>query len=79
MSKKKSHKERLQSIIGRLGRKFRPDEILHELSVLYEEYSVVGATEAEVEFWVKCSRSHGNLASGTNKWLYEMMEEQEEE
>ena len=76
---KKTHKERLQSIVGRLARKFRPDEILHELSVLYEEYSVAGTTEAEVEFWIKCSRAHGNLASGTNKWLYEMLDEEEGE
>lgn len=76
---KKTHKQRMQSIVGRLSRKYRPDEILHELSVLYEEYSIAGATEAEVDFWLKCSRATGNLSSGTEKWLHEMIEEQEEE
>lgn len=76
---KKTHQQKLKSIVGRLAHKFRPDEILHELSVVYEEYSVASDTEAEVEFWLKLSRAHRNLASGANKWLYEMVEEQEEE
>jgi len=76
---RKTQKQRLQSIVGRLSRKFRPDQILHELSVLYEEYSAAGATESEVEFWLKCSRATGNLASGMNKWLYETVDEEEED
>lgn len=77
--KKKSQKARLQSIVGRLSRKFRPDEILHELSVLYEEYSVSSETEAEVDFWLKCSRATGNLSSGMDKWIGELSDELEEE
>jgi hypothetical protein len=76
---KKTQQQRLQSIIGRISRKYKPDDILHELSVLYEEYSIGASSEAEVEFWLKCSRATGNLSSGTEKWLYEMIEEQEEE
>jgi hypothetical protein len=76
---KRSQQQKLQSIISRLARKFRPDEILHELSVVYEEYSIASETEAEVEFWLKCSRATGNLSSGTEKWLDEMVEEQEDE
>lgn len=79
MVKKKSHKPQLQNSIGRLSRQYRPDEILHELSVFYEEYSIASKTEAEVDFWLKCSRATGNLASGTEKWLYEMAEELEDE
>jgi hypothetical protein len=79
MRKKKSQKPQLQSIIGRLSRTYRPDEILHELSVVYEEYSIASQSEAEVDFWLKCSRATGNLSSGTDKWFSEMIEEQEEE
>lgn len=77
--KKKTHQQRLQSIMNKVSRQFKPDDILHELSVLYEEYSIAGTTEAEVEFWLKCSRATGNLSSGMEKWLHEMVEEQEEE
>jgi hypothetical protein len=79
MAKKISQQEKLYRIIGRLTRKFKPDDILHEMSVRYEEYSIASETEAEVEFWLKCSRATGNLSSGTEKWLGEMIEEQEEE
>lgn len=76
---KKPQQLKLQRIIGRLSRKFPPDDILHELSVVYEEYSAGADSEAEVEFWLKCSRATGNLSSGTEKWMGEMAEEKEEE
>lgn len=76
--KKKSKHARLVSIINRLARKFRPDEILKELSRVYEEYSIGSPTETEVDFWLKCSRATKNLSSGTEKWIYEMIDEQEE-
>lgn len=76
---KKSQKAKLGSIVSRLARKFRPDEILHELSTIYEEYSIASTTEAEVDFWLKCSRATGNLSSGMSKWLDEMVDEQEDE
>jgi len=80
MAKKKiSQQERLYRIVGRLARKFKPDDILHEMSVLYEEYSIGAGSEAEVEFWLKCSRAIGNLSSGTEKWLNEMIEEEADE
>lgn len=76
---KKSQQDKLYRIIGRLTRKFKPDDILHEMSVRYEEYSIGAKSETEVEFWLKCSRATENLSSGTEKWLNEMVEEQEEE
>lgn len=76
---KRSQQDKLYCIIGRLTRKFKPDDILHEMSVRYEEYSIGASSEAEVEFWLKCSRATSNLSSGTEKWLGEMIEEQEEE
>jgi hypothetical protein len=76
---KRSQQEKLYRIIGRLTRKFKPDDILHEMSVRYEEYSIGAGSEAEVEFWLKCSRATGNLSSGTEKWLDEMVEEGQEE
>ena len=78
MAKKKSHSKSLQSSMNSLVRKFRPDEILHELSVVYEEYSIASETEAEVEFWLKCGRATGNLSSGMEKWLDEMVEDEED-
>jgi len=71
--------QELQCIIGRLARTHKPDDILYELSMIYEEYSIGSTSEAEVEFWLKCSRATGNLSSGTEKWWGEMLEEQEEE
>jgi len=68
-----------QSNIEKLARKVPPDDILHALSVLYEEYSVGSDSEAEVEFWLKCSRATANLSSGMEKWMEEMKEEQEDE
>lgn len=79
MAKKRSHQQKLRSIVLRLSRKFRPDDILHEMSVLYEEYSVGARSEEEVEFWLKCSRACGNLSSGTEKWWGEMVEDMEDD
>jgi len=76
---KKSQQEQLQGIMQRLGHKYKPDEILYELSLLYEEFSIGSSSEAEVEFWLKCSKSTANLSSGTEKWFEEMLEEKEEE
>ena len=68
----------LVSIVVRLTRKFSPDVIQGELARIYEEYSVAGDSEAEVEFWLKCSRASHNLSSGMNKWAHEMIEDMEE-
>lgn len=78
-SNKKASRTKLVSGIQKLSRTHRPSEILAELSTVYEEYSAASTTEAEVEFWLKCSRACGNLSSGTEKWLYEMIDEQEED
>lgn len=78
-SNKKASRTKLVSVISKLSRTHRPSEILRELSTVYEEYSAASTTEAEVEFWLKCSRACSNLSSGTEKWLYEMIDEQEED
>ena len=72
---KRIQQTKLYRIITRLTRKFKPDDILHEMSVLYEEYSIGSKIEAEAEFWLKCSRAAGNLSSGTEKWLDEAKQE----
>ena len=77
--KKKAAHSTLVSNISRLSRSFRPDQILAELSAVYEEYSAASTTEAEVEYWLKCSRACKNLSSGTEKWLYEMIDEEEDD
>jgi hypothetical protein len=77
--RKRIQQQKLYRIVERLMRKFKPDDILHEMSVIAEEYSAGGDTEAEVEFWLKCSRALSNLSSGTEKWLMEGMEEELEE
>jgi hypothetical protein len=76
---RKSQQERFQSIMNRVSRRFKPDDILYELSILYEEFSVAGKTESEVEYWLKCSKSCANLSSGMEKWFNEMKDEIEEE
>lgn len=76
---KKTQHAKLVSIVNRLSRKFRPSEILAELSVVYEEYSAASDTEAEVDYWLKTSRACKNLSSGTEKWLHEMIDELDEE
>ena len=68
----------LVSVVVRLTRKFSPDVIQGELARIYEEYSVAGTSEPEVEFWLKCSRASHNLSSGMNKWAHEMIEDIEE-
>lgn len=82
MARKKTaaqeHKQLVESI-SKLSRTNRPSEILKRLSIVYEEYSAAAESEAEVDFWLKCSRACSNLSSGTEKWLYEMIDEQEED
>lgn len=76
---RKSQQKQLQKIMNTLSRKYKPDDILYELSVLYEEFSVAGETEADVEFWLKCSKATANLSSGMEKWFDELVDEQLEE
>ena len=79
MKRKKSQQGKLYSIISRLMKIHKPDDLLHEMSVITEEYSVGASSEAEVEYWLKTSKATGNLSSGTEKWWGEMLEEIEEE
>lgn len=76
---KRSQQEKLYRILLRLTGKVTPDDILHEMSVIYEQFSVQSTTEAEVEFWLKTSKACANLSGGTEKWWNEMIEEMEEE
>jgi hypothetical protein len=76
---RKSQQERFQSIMNRLSRRWKPDDILYELSILYEEFSIAGESEAEVDYWLKLSKACGNLSSGAEKWYNEMIEEKVEE
>ena len=75
---KKLSESKLHNIVMRLTWKFSPDVIQGELARIYEEYSVAGESEPEVEFWLKCSRASHNLSSGMNKWAHEMIEDMEE-
>ena len=75
---RKTESQKLASIVVRLTRKFSPDVIQRELARIYEEYSTMGESEPEVEFWLKCSRASHNLSSGMNKWAHEMIEDMEE-
>lgn len=77
----KNTSTQLVRMVVRLTQKSSPDVIQEELARAYEEYSAAGESEAEVEFWLKCSRASRNLSSGMNKWAHEMIEdiEQEEE
>ena len=79
MSKKKASRTKLVKAIRSLSVAYKPSEILEELSVVYEEYSAASKSEAEVDYWLKCSRACGNLSSGTEKWLYELIDELEED
>jgi hypothetical protein len=76
---KRTQQDKLYRIVGKLLSKFRPDDILHEMSVICEQHSVDSDTEAEVEFWLKTSKATGNLRNGTEKWWDEMIEEMGEE
>ena len=71
--------EKLRRIMVRLTRKYSPDVIQGQLANVYDEYSVAGESEAEVEFWLKCHRASANLADGMNKWAHEMVEDMLEE
>lgn len=79
MAIKKTQQQKLRNIIIRLSKKFEPDDILWEMSQLYDEFSAVGETEAEVEYWLKLSRATANLSSGAEKWKDEMIDELEDE
>lgn len=76
---KRSHDAGLQRAVKKLATKHSPDDVLHELSVMYEEFSVAGQSEPEVEFWLKCSKATSNISSGMNKWMHEMVEDAQEE
>lgn len=75
---KKTSAQKLDSIVRRLTRKFSPDVIQASLAGWYEDYAAVSQTDAEIEFWLKCSKASRNLSSGMNKWAHDMLDELEE-
>lgn len=79
MAAKKTKQQRIRSIIARLLKRFEPDDVLWEMSVLFEGMVVVSPTEAEADYWYKLQRACNNLASGAEKWKAEMLEDLEEE
>jgi len=72
-------KDKLHIIVEKLLKKYKPDDVLHEISIVCEQHSIDSGTEAEVEFWLKTSKATGNLRNGTEKWWDEMVEEMAEE
>lgn len=52
-----------------------PHIILGIMSREYGTYMRKSRSDAEHEFWLKATRSSGNLASGMEKWLDEWMDE----
>ena len=79
MAKKRRYKTRLTEELVSLTQKYRPDEIQVALGKIYGEYSGGAKSEAEMDFWEKCSKASLNLASGMNKWAFEMLEDQNAE
>lgn len=60
-----------------LLRSVAPHTILGIMSREYGAYMRKSRSDAEHEFWLKATRSSGNLASGMEKWLDEWMDEDE--
>jgi len=56
------------------ARSAMPHTILQALAKEYKSYIGKSRTEAEEEFWIKCSRASANLGSGMEKWLEEMLD-----
>lgn len=54
-----------------------PHEILKAMSRQYSVFMRHARSDAEYEFWMKCTRATQNLSSGTEKWLEEMIDEEE--
>jgi len=71
----KAKKSEVEKTIARLAQTATPHMILGALNKEYRKYPKLSGTQAEYEFWVKCERSTGNLSSGMEKWLEEMLDE----
>lgn len=79
MATKKTKQQKIRSIIADLLKRFEPDDVLWEMSVLFEGMLAVSETEPEADYWLKLERACKNLASGAEKWKAEMVEELNEE
>jgi len=77
--KKKFKRSEVEKKIAELARTVSPHTILRALNKEYKKYPKLSKSEAEYEFWIKCERSTGNLSSGMEKWLEEMIDEEEED
>ena len=83
MARKRKQRKTKQSEVDRkiaeLARTVSPHTILRALNKEYKKYPRLSKSEAEYEFWVKCERSTANLSSGMEKWLEEMIDEEEDD
>lgn len=57
------------------AQKVMPHVILQALAKEYKTYINKSRSNAEEEFWIKCSRASANLGSGMEKWLDEMLDD----
>lgn len=80
MAKRKRDKgeKQLAHALLPLVRKHTPHAILQIMSKEYQSYLRRSRSDAEHEFWVKCSRATANLSSGMEKWLEEWIDEEGE-
>lgn len=76
--KKKSKIAKRKALIG-IIRSIAPHEILKIMSTEYRRYVRRSASDAENDFWDKCSLATANLSSGTEKWLVEWLDEGDHE
>lgn len=80
--KKKTKKQKIRkssiSTLVQLCREFSPDSLLKVMAKEYKKYPSLSRSEAEHEYWIKVSRSSANLASGMEKWLNEMIDEEDD-
>lgn len=82
MAHKRKRKKRLASrdevekVIRKVVETATPHTILGAINKIYKKYPSLSRSAAEQEFWIKCERSTGNLASGMEKWLEEMIDEE---
>lgn len=78
MKKKISRIAKRKALIGVI-RSLAPHEILKLMSAEYRRYIRRSASDAENDFWDKCSLATANLGSGTEKWLVEWLSEGDHE
>ena len=76
---RKTKRSDIERKVAELARTVSPHIILRALNKEYRKYPKLSKSDAEYEFWVKCERSTANLSSGMEKWLEEMIEEEDDD